>query len=171
MLSGLRRAEAQVYGDRVRIWTTDPSPELVAAFAVIARTRMHDVPICNACLQVEAVGFQRRPDGHWAGAMITPWAINLLCLPGQLEGWPALPACAKHDWHFPSGDYEFTVAGEDSIGLYHLCSLFSPALEFDSHEAARLTALAAVHALFADPLAEPPAARATSRRAFLGLGR
>lgn len=155
----------------MKVWTTDPSSALVAAFDSIARTRMHDVPICNRILQVEAVGFQRRPDGHWAGAMITPWAINLLCLPGQAEGWPVLAACSKHDWHFPSGDYEFTVAEEESIGIYHLCSLFSPALEFESHEAARLTALAAAHALFADPLAEPPPAKATSRRAFLGLGR
>jgi [NiFe] hydrogenase assembly HybE family chaperone len=155
----------------VKYWTSDPSPELVAAFDTIARTRMHDVPICNARLQVEAVGFQQRPDGHWAGAMITPWAINLLCLPGDAETWPALAACSKHDWHFPSGDYEFTVAEEASIGNYHLCSLFSPALEFDSHEAARLTALAAAHALFAEPLAAPPAAAPTSRRAFLGLGR
>jgi len=132
---------------------------------------MHDVPICNRQLQVEAVGFQRTPDGHWAGVMITPWAINLLCLPGQLEGWPQLAACSKYDWHFPSGDYEFTVADEANLGAYHLCSLFSPALEFESHEAARLTALAAAHALFADPLVEPPAATTTSRRAFLGLGR
>ncbi len=155
----------------IKIWMTDPSPELVAAFASIARTRMHDVPICNACLQVEALGFQQRPDGHWAGAMITPWAINLLCLPGDAATWPALAACAKHDWHFPSGDYQFTVAEEASLGHYHLCSLFSPALEFDSQEAARLTALAAAHALFAEPLAEPPTARASSRRAFLGLRR
>jgi len=153
------------------VWTTDPSPALVAAFETIARTRMHDVPICNALLQVEAVGFQRRPDGHWAGAMITPWAINLLCLPGAAEAWPALAACSKHDWHFPSGDYEFTVAEEATIGNYHLCSLFSPAFEFDSHEAARLTALAAAQALFAEPLAAPPPAAPTSRRAFLGLGR
>ena len=155
----------------MKLWMTDPSPELVAAFDIIARTRMHDVPICNSQLHVEAIGFQRRPDGHWAGAMITPWAINLLCLPGQAEGWPALAACSKHDWHFPSGDYEFTVAEEDSLGIYHLCSLFSPALEFESHEVARLTALAAAHALFADPLAEPPVVKATSRRAFLGFGR
>lgn len=155
----------------MRLWTTDPSPALVAAFDTISRTRMYDVPICNARLQVEALGFQQRPDGHWAGAMITPWAINLLCLPGKAEGWPALTACSKHHWLFPSGDYEFTVADEEQIGIYHLCSLFSPALEFESHEAARLTALAAAHALFADPLAEPLPARATSRRDFLGLGR
>lgn len=93
-----------------------------------------------------------------------------------MKVWPTDPsstlaACSKHHWHFPSGDYEFTVADEEHIGIYHLCSLFSPALEFDSHEAARLTALAAAQALFADPLAEPLPVRATSRRNFLGLGR
>lgn len=155
----------------MKIWSKNPAPELEAVFSEIARTRMADVPICNSQLQVEAIGFERRSDDHWAGAMITPWALNLLCLPGQEEGWPALAACSKHDWHFPSGDYEFTVAEEDSIGIYHLCSLFSPALEFESHEAARLTALAAVRALFAEPLAAPPAAKATTRRDFLGLGR
>lgn len=158
-------------GQQLKVWTSDPSPELVAAFEFIARTRMHDVPICNPRLRVEAVAFQPTPDGHWAGAMITPWAINLLCLPGDAASWPALVACSKHDWRFPSGDYEFTVAGEAGIGTYHLCSLFSPALEFDSHEAAHLTALAAVQALFAEPMAAPVAAPPTSRRAFLGLGK
>lgn len=154
----------------MRMWTEDPSAELVNVFAEIARTRMADVPICNAALQVEALGFRRLPAGHWAGVMITPWAINLLCLPGQAEGWPVLPACSKHDWHFPSGDYEFTVAQEDRLGTYHLCSMFSPAFEFATHEQARLTALAMAHALFAEPLAVPAVAAAKpSRRAFLGL--
>lgn len=155
----------------MKVWASDPSAALGAAFDLIARTRMHDVPICNRRLQVEALGFQRTAAGHWAGAMITPWAVNLLCLPGHAESWPALAACSKHDWEFPSGLYEFTVAEEASLGNYHLCSLFSPALEFDSHEAARLTALAAVQALFSPAMAEPPAARQSSRRAFLGLGR
>jgi [NiFe] hydrogenase assembly HybE family chaperone len=153
----------------MKLWPTDPSPELVDVFAEIARTRMADVPICNAALQVEAVGFRRTAEGHWAGLMITPWAINLLCLPGQAEGWPVLAACSKHDWHFPSGDYEFIVAEEDRLGTYHLCSLFSPALEFSTHEQARLTVLATAHALFAEPIAPPVAATTRSRRAFLGL--
>ena len=154
----------------MRLWVDDPSAELVMVFAEIARTRMADVPICNAALQVEAIGFRRLPAGHWAGVMITPWAINLLCLPGQAEGWPVVAACSKHDWHFPSGNYEFTVAQEDRLGTYHLCSMFSPALEFATHEQARLTALAIAHALFAEPLAVPAAEAAKpSRRAFLGL--
>lgn len=158
----------------MKVWATDPSSDLVAVFADIAQTRMRDLPICNPALSVEAVGFQRTAQGHWAGVMITPWAINLLCLPGQTEGWPTLPACSKHDWRFPSGDYEFTVADEARIGNYHLCSLFSPAFEFPSQEQARLTALAVAHALHAEPMAVPDAAPAkpvSGRRAFLGLGR
>lgn|SRR5574343_293064 len=164
----------------MKLWSDDPSAALTAVFADIAATRMLDVPICNAALQVEAVGFQRTPEGHWAGVMITPWAINLLCLPGAAHGWPATPACGKHVWRFASGDYEFTVAEEASLGIYHLCSLFSPAQEFPSHEQARLTALAVAHAVFAEQMAAPPEAPAgtaaesrpaNSRRAFLGLGR
>jgi len=142
---------------------------LVEVFSEIARTRMADVPICNAALRVEAIGFRRCPEGHWAGLMITPWAINLLCLPGDGEAWPALAAGSKHDWRFPSGDYEFIVADEARLGCYHLCSLFSPALEFASHEQARLTALATAHALFVQPMALPDEAPLPSRRAFLGL--
>lgn len=158
----------------MKVWMNDPSLELVAVFADIARTRMADLPICNAALSVEAVGFERTPQGHWAGVMITPWAINLLCLPGQEAGWPALAACSKHYWRFASGDYEFTVAEEGRIGNYHLCSLFSPAFEFPSQEQARLTALAVSHALHAEPMAVPdsaPTPAASGRRAFLGLGR
>lgn len=156
----------------MKLWVENPSAQLVAVFADIAATRMAGLPICNAALHVEAIGFQRRPDGHWAGILITPWGINLLCLPGEADSWPNLPACAKHPWQFPSGEYEFTVADEARIGNYHLCSLFSPALEFPSQEQARLTALATAHALFAEPMAESPAAvvpRPSGRRAFLGL--
>lgn len=145
----------------------DPTAALESVFATIAATRMADVPLCNPALRVEAVGFRRRADGHWAGVMVTPWAINLLCLPGAAD-WPALAAGSRCDWSFPSGDYEFIVAEEASLGNYHLCSLFSPAFEFADHESARTTAQAAVEALFVAP-APPPAPPAPSRRAFLGL--
>lgn len=152
-------------------WSADPAPELTRIFAAIAATRMAGLPICNPALQVEALPFRRTADGHWAGLLITPWALNLLCLPGRADTWPAVPAGGKHEWTFPSGDYEFIVADEASLGPYHLCSLFSPALDFASHEQARLTALAAEQALFAAAQVTPPPPPAvSSRRAFLGLG-
>lgn len=153
----------------MKLWQADPAPALTQAFAAIAATRMAGLAICNPALRVEALPFRRTAEGHWAGLLITPWALNLLCLPGQASTWPALAAGSKHDWRFPSGDYEFIVAAEASLGLYHLCSLFSPALDFASHEQARLTALAAEQALFAAPVAVPPPAALPGRRAFLGL--
>lgn len=153
-------------------WADNPAPTLEAVFRAVAAGPMADVPICNGALTVEALGFRRAPDGHWIGALVTPWAINLLRLPGGAEGWPAIPPGGKTDWHFPSGDYEFTVACEDRLGVYHLCSLFSPVGEFATHEGARLTALAAVAALLQGPVEAAPAPQpAPSRRAFLGLGR
>ena len=132
---------------------------------------MAGVAICNPALRVEAIGFRRIDGGHWAGLMITPWAINLLCLPGRAEGWQDLAAGGKRDWRFPSGDYEFIVAEEESRGRYHLCSLFSPALEFASHERARQVAQAMARALFAEPAVPSAGTPAPGRRAFLGLGR
>lgn len=152
-------------------WTDDPSPALAEVFGDILRTRMAGLPILNPALAVETLAFRRDPDGHWSGALVTPWAINLLRLPGGPD-WPATAPGGRHDWHFASGAYEFTVADEARLGVYHLCSLFSPAGDFASHEQARLTALAAMLALDQAPVAAvpPPAAPAT-RRAFLGLGR
>lgn len=155
----------------MKIWSQDPSTAIADVFADIAATRMAGLPICNPALVVEAIGFRLAETGHWVGALVTPWAINLLCLPGHAD-WPAALAGSHYDWSFPSGVYEFIVADEDRLGRYHLCSLFSPAGEFVSHEQARLTALAAITALFNDPLAAPAApvdAAPASRRAFLGL--
>ena len=155
----------------MKLWAEDPTADIAAVFADIAATRMAGLPICNPALTVEALGFRQAASGHWVGALVTPWAINLLCLPGHAD-WPAVAAGSHCDWRFPSGVYEFIVADEDRLGRYHLCSLFSPAGDFASHEQARLTALAAITALFNDPVAataKPADAPPPSRRAFLGL--
>ena len=154
------------------VWLENPSPVLSEVFEQIHQTRMRDLPILNPVLKVEAIGFHLHTDGHWLGVMITPWAINLLRLPGHSVAaetpWPSLPAGEKHLWQFGSGPYEFTVAELNELGDYHLCSLFSPALEFPDHTQARLTAKAVLAALPGE--ASPPQApEMTSRRAFLGL--
>ena len=135
----------------MKIWDLDPSPQLETLFRHVAETRMVGLPILNPALQVEAVGFRRAADGHWVGAMVTPWSLNLLRLCGQAEGWPDCPTGAKLGWDFASGHYEFMVADEAQIGSYHLCSLFSPMSEFESHDQARLTAEAAMAALDEPP--------------------
>jgi hypothetical protein len=71
--------------------------------------------------------------------MITPWAINLLCLPGNVETWPAAGRGVQQ------ARLAFSVRStmnlpwprKSSLGNYHLCSLFSPALEFDTPRGSR----------------------------------
>lgn len=176
-------------------WEADPTPALESWFRRVATTTMADMPLSNPALQVEAVGFRRypaandgannganngagAPAGHWLGVMLTPWAINLLCLPGGPDFPDARPG-AKHPWRFPSGEYSFIVAEGEGLGRYHLCSLFSPALEFADHGTARLTAQGVLIGLLQPPggpvppsetVAAGEAPPSPARRGFLGLG-
>ena len=144
---------------------------LETTFGAIRRDRMQDVPILNPALEVEAIGM-RAWQGHWLGALVTPWFINLVLLPGQ-GAWRSV-ADRDSVWHaFPSGKFEFIAGSEPGLGAFHACSLFSPVLEFADHETARETARVALESLFDPPLlGEKPATRSVdgpdmSRRDFL----
>lgn len=132
--------------------------ELESAFARIQRERMVDVPILNQALEVKAVGF-RVWEKYYLGILITPWFMNLMLLPGDEdeledvtaqegdEEWKKQPTGTKINHIFPSGNYEFIVGEEDSIGHYQMCSLFSPVFEFENQEAAIATATAVMGGL------------------------
>jgi [NiFe] hydrogenase assembly HybE family chaperone len=131
-----------------------PAPRLEAAFTRIWKTRMEGLAFLNAALRVEAVGF--RPwQGEWLGALVTPWSVNLVLMPGEGH-WPALAAGGERIVALPAGRYRFIAGADAELGEYHACSLFSPALEFADHETARATAQAALAALF-DPAHAPGA--------------
>ncbi len=157
--------------------TASPATGLEAAFTRIWRTRMEGLPFLNPNLRVEAVGF--RPwEGQWLGALVTPWSVNLVLMPGDGE-WPSI---AKGDERFvemPAGRFRFIAGRDEELGEHHACSLFSPAQEFADHETARAVALASLEALFdaanaqADgerPATEAAAPSRLSKRDFL-LGR
>lgn len=140
-------------------------------FRGILETRMKGLPILNLALSVEAVGL-RAWQGHWLGALVTPWFINLVVLPGD-GAWRSVPDRDSVWYAFPAGRFEFIAGSESGLGPYHACSLFSPVGEFGDHETARETARVALESLF-DPglLGEsPPGADADgpqmSRRDFL----
>ena len=144
-----------------------PAVRLEAAFTRIWRTRMAGLPFLNPALRVQAVGF--RPwQGQWLGALVTPWSVNLVLMPGE-GPWPALAKGAERFVDLPAGRFRF-IAGEDAeIGEHHACSLFSPALEFADHETARAVAEASLAALFDAGLdqAEVRAPSRVSKRDFI----
>ena len=145
---------------------------LEAAFEKVRVERMHDVPILNPKLRVEAVGL--RPwNGCMLGALVTPWFINLVVLPGE-GPWRSVRPTESVWYAFPSGRFQFIAFAEPALGEYHACSLLSPVLEFADHETARETARVALESLFDPTLlgeAPPPPdgdePESVSRRNFL----
>lgn len=160
----------------------NPTPLVERVFGRIAATRMAGLPLNNPALRVEACGF-RTWQGLWLGVLITPWAINLMLLPGGNPAFRRLGPDERQRWAFPAGDYEFLGGGEPELGVWQTCSLFSPAFEFLHHDDARMAAQAAIEALLtagngsAQAIEQREQARLEgrslqgqplSRRAFLG---
>lgn len=119
---------------------------LEQVFEDIQHERMSGVPILNQELKVEAVGFISCEFGY-LGVLITPWFMNLMLLPHEGDDWDDLALGSTKGLALPSGNYDFIVGEEVSIGRYQSCSLFSPMFEFADQEAASATAEAVMSAL------------------------
>lgn len=151
---------------------TPPRVGRLVAYYERAARNMQGLPMYNAALSVEAVGF-REHEGRLVGVIVTPWFMNLALLPSpaDLEAWrKGSPARVS----FPSGEYDFMVGDAGDNGLIATCSLFSLMHEFADHAAARDAALAAAEALFESPAptkpVEPRTPPSISRRRFLRGG-
>ncbi|KAA0594438.1 [NiFe] hydrogenase assembly HybE family chaperone [Azospirillum lipoferum] len=136
---------------------------LEAAFREIHTAQMRGMPIVNDALAVKAVGFRRHGE-RWLGALVTPWFLNLVLLPGEGDEWSGLVPGAKELIEFPSGWYEFVHANRKGVGAYKACSLFSPMFEFASMLQATETASAALVSLFDPSIREDGAQTAEIRR-------
>lgn len=153
--------------DRVRV---------ESVFQRIAQSRMRDFPLSNPALRVELVGLRAWGDVR-VGVLITPWAMNLLLLPGDASGddgqrLRVLVTGEAQEWTFPSGDYPFYGLQEDGLGIVQMCSLFSPPAEFATHDDAVLTAQALLLALLrpsqsSQVLADDASPQPVSRRELL----
>jgi [NiFe] hydrogenase assembly HybE family chaperone len=139
-----------------------------AAFDRVLRERMNGLPFVNHALRVEMVGL-RRWHGLWLGALVTPWFINLVLLPGDgpVEAdevqarWPRPVTGEYAQFTFPAGVLGFLAGREGEAGEYLSCSLFSPVFEFADQAAARQMAEACLLALL-DPEAAAAQAGAGS---------
>ena len=148
---------------------SDPTAVVEAVFRHIHQARMAGLPICNPALSVAVLGFQRW-QGDWLGALVAPWTINLLMLPGGGDFRP-LSVGQNQTWAFPSGEYEFMGNREPGLGAYQFCSLISPVNDFADQAEVEALAQAALAGLLTAPaeVQAPP----LDRRAFLrsALGR
>ena len=155
----------------LRIHETDPSALVASAYRRIERERMAGLPVHNAALDVETVGFQRWMD-HWLGIVIAPWCMSLLLLPGSSGTWIAATGNQRIFHRVPAGDLAFVGGEEPELGEYQSCALFSPMTQFSTQSDAVLTAHAALIALIRVPgeAAAQPAEKtlfSPARRKFL----
>ena len=133
------------------------SQGLERTFKRIQRERTRHMPVINDDLRVQAVGF--RPwQGHSLGVMVTPWFMGLMLIPREGDDWSGLQLGEKRIHEFPTGAYEFTVAEEDGIGRYQLCTLFSPMSRFADQETAVATAEVVLRGLIGEERRDPDVA-------------
>jgi len=131
---------------------TDPAREVALRLDTLYRAidarAMRGLPIHNPRLEVQTVGF--RSYRGWAlGALVTPWFMNLVL--AEIAGGPPLPPAFPGDVHtldLPVGSLEFVVGDVEGFGRLDSLSLFSPMASFDDPAVTKVTAAAAVAALF-----------------------
>lgn len=145
---------------------------MVARFRDIGARNMHDLPIYNHELQVEAIGFRLFGD-NLIGVLITPWFMNFIMLPRDKVDMDLTAVGRKVEIALPSGTWTFTAGGDRIIGAYQALSLHSPVLNFKTQELARIEAQRRFNALMTAPSMEesagPPEKDASidqGRRAF-----
>ena len=154
---------------------------LTASYRLIAERDMAGVPICNAALSVEAVGFRAHGPG-WIGCVIAPWFLNTVLIPRDPALWADLRDGDKTDVALPSGAYRFTAARVGVLGTLAVIPLASAMNVFTGQEDARAAAALALDHLMreSEPAPQPekppakdaePAKPALSRRSLFGGGR
>lgn len=137
---------------------------LVALFNDVAQARMAGVPILNAALRVEALGFELcEGDGAEAGGtrgavgvLVTPWFMNLVWFPLDRIDHPERAGTSRLH-QVGAESFDFIAGHEPAFGSYEACSLFSPMFEFPDQAAASATGVAVLAALRQPPVPAPVA--------------
>jgi [NiFe] hydrogenase assembly HybE family chaperone len=143
------------------IHTDNPAPRVLARYRRWQETLASGHP----GLSVDIAGF-RRYRGDWIGAVVTPWFIHLLLLPGGGELWRELPADSPLRVGFPAADLELISERSDDPDLpaSFFATILAPVDELADQDAALRTAMDALHLLFEPPPPETPASSTTDRQ-------
>lgn len=138
---------------------------IVERFQTIGEQNVQDLPIYNHKLKVEAVNFQQLNDTEWMGVLITPWFMDLMIISDVPEPWDIHATGKRVERKLPAKTYQFIQGGDEVLGSYLTCSLYSPMDAFEYQELAQSAALAALHTALTPP--EPPPSAEYDRREFL----
>jgi [NiFe] hydrogenase assembly HybE family chaperone len=107
---------------------------------------MAGLALLNPALRVQALGFERW-QGHWLGALVTPWFLNIVLVPGDAGSWRPAGEGERVFHRFGAGDFAFLGGSEPELGEFQGCALISPMAGFDDQAGACATARAALRML------------------------
>lgn len=135
------------------VHTDNPAPRVLARY----RRWQAVLQAGNLGLSVDIAGF-RRYRGDWIGAVVTPWFIHLLLLPGGGELWRDLPTDSPLRVAFPAGDLELLAecSGDPDLPAAFFATILAPVDGLADQDAALRTAMDALNLLFEPPPADMP---------------
>jgi [NiFe] hydrogenase assembly HybE family chaperone len=91
---------------------------------------MRALPVYNAKVAIEAIGFRPFGDDTLLGVVLTPWFMNVMTLPVEPAPIDMAEIGKTIFIELPAGKRAFVVGGDEVIGLYRAHSLHSPVLNF-----------------------------------------
>lgn len=103
----------------------NPQPLLERLFSGIAEREMCALPFYQPQIPIRACGFQLF-EQQWIGALLTPWMLSLLVLPGPGQVWPRRRVGLRLALALPCGNVGFALGELDGCGQYLGSSLMSP---------------------------------------------
>lgn len=110
----------EVYG-----YSENPAQRVEAAFSRVAEQAMSGLSFSHSSMPVKACGFQVF-ESQWLGAVVTPWMLSILILPGPDQVWDRRALSDRIGLKFPYGNLSFIVGELDGLDQYLSSSLMSP---------------------------------------------
>ena len=123
--------------------------KLLATYRDKVQPQMCGLPMYNANLQTEAIGFERR-DGRLSGVLLTPWFMNLVLLPNESDKWLKLPPGKTFEVDFPSGCQRCLLSAPEGIVPHLSLPLFTTVQDFTDQDGARRVAEEVLRQLYFD---------------------
>ena len=103
----------------------NPAALLEQVFGQVAADEMRGLPFYRDHIPLRACGFQLF-EQQWIGALLTPWMLSLVVLPGPQQSWQRRAVGERLMLALPSGSIGFIVSEIAGGGQYLSRSLMSP---------------------------------------------
>ncbi|AJJ64199.1 hydrogenase-2 assembly chaperone [Yersinia aldovae] len=103
----------------------NPAALLEQVFGQVAADEMRGLPFYRDHIALRACGFQLF-EQQWIGALLTPWMLSLVVLPGPQQSWQRRAVGERLMLALPCGSIGFIVSEITGCGQYLSRSLMSP---------------------------------------------